>query len=141
MKSLEQAKLIQDFSAISSWEDRYQKIIALGKELRSLPDDLKIDDLLVKGCQSRVWLKADLDREGRVQFQADSDALIVRGLIAMVLKVYSGLTPKEILDTAPDFIRELGFEQNLSPSRANGLQSMIKQIKYYALAYQAALNR
>ena len=104
-----------------------------------MPDDLKVDDLKVKGCQSQVWLKADLRKdangEARVYFLADSDALIVKGLVAILLKVYSGRTPKEILDLSPDFIRELGFEANLSPSRANGLQAMIKQIKFYALAF------
>jgi cysteine desulfuration protein SufE len=140
MKSSEQAKLIQEFSAISSWEEKYQKIIALGKGLAALPEELKTPDLLVKGCQSQVWLKADLDSQGHVQLRADSDALIVKGLIAILLKIYSGLTPTEILDTAPTFIADLGFENHLSPSRANGLQAMVKQIKFYGLAYRELLK-
>jgi len=136
----EQNQLIQEFSKISSWEGRYQRIIELGRQLPPMPEEFKIDDLKVKGCQSQVWLKADLRKdpnnsEARVYFIADSDALIVKGLVAILLKVYSGRTPKEILELSPDFIRELGFESNLSPSRANGLQAMIKQIKFYALAY------
>lgn len=141
MKNSEQARLIQEFSEISSWEQKYQKIIALGKALRPMPEELKSVDLLVKGCQSQVWLKADLDSAGRVQFQANSDSLIVKGLIALLLQIYSGLTPTEILETQPTFIAELGFESNLSPNRANGLQSMVKQIKYYALAYKTLLER
>jgi cysteine desulfuration protein SufE len=137
MKNSEQAQLIQEFSAVTSWEQKYQKIIAMGRAMTALPDQEKIDDLLVKGCQSQVWLKARLDETGRVIFLADSDALIVKGLVAILLKIYSGLTPEEILATPPTFIAELGFESNLSPSRANGLQAMVKQIKYYALAFSA----
>jgi len=137
-----QDQLIQEFSKISSWEGRYQHIIALGKQLPPLAEEFKIEDLKVKGCQSQVWLKARFENDPtdgikKIYFTADSDAMIVKGLIALLLRVYSGRTPKEILDTSPEFIKELGFESHLSPSRANGLQAMVKQIKYYALAYAA----
>jgi cysteine desulfuration protein SufE len=134
-KDLVQKKLIQEFSALSSWEAKYERIIALGKAMPALDDKFKIDDLKVRGCQSQVWLRAQLDDMKRVHFEADSDALIVKGLIAILLQVYSGRTAKEILDISPDFIAELGFEKNLSPSRANGLMAMVKQIKYYALVF------
>ncbi len=118
----------------------------MGKSLPEFPEKLKTEDLKVKGCQSQVWLSATLKEElnensaslvKKIYFQADSDALIVKGLIAILLRVYSGRTPDEILALAPDFISELGFSSNLSPSRANGLQAMVKQIKYYALAFKA----
>jgi cysteine desulfuration protein SufE len=109
----------------------------MGRSLEQLPEEFKIEDLQVKGCQSQVWLKAELTSDGRIKFLADSDALIVKGLIAILLRIYSSHTPAEILAISPDFIGELGFATNLSPSRANGLVAMIKQIKFYALAYSA----
>lgn len=130
-----QADLITEMAELSGWEERYQRIIALGRELPGLPEEKKDKKFLVKGCQSQVWLHAKKDGD-RVIFEADSDALIVRGLIAILLKVYSGATIDEILETPPDFIVELGFKKNLSPSRSNGLFSMIKQIKYYATAFK-----
>jgi cysteine desulfuration protein SufE len=135
-----QKQLIDEMSGISSWEERYQRIIAMGKALPGLPAEKKQPQFLVKGCQSQVWLHARLDGD-RVVFEADSDAIIVRGLIAILLKVYSAATPQEILDTSPEFITELGFKKNLSPSRANGLFSMIKQIKYYAAAFKVLLEQ
>jgi len=124
-----------EFSKLSSWEDRYKKIIALGKALPDLPEELRTEEAKVKGCQSQVWLHAKLNSRGEIEFQGDSDALLVKGLVALLLKIYSGSTPKEILTTPPDFLKAIGFEGNLSPSRANGLFSMIKQIRYYATAY------
>ncbi len=124
-----------DFAKLSSWEDRYKMIIALGKALADLPDDLRTEDAKVKGCQSQVWLHAKLNSKGEIEFQGDSDALLVKGLVALLLKVYSGTSPEEIMTTPPDFIKAIGFEGNLSPSRANGLFSMLKQIRYYATAY------
>ncbi len=122
-----------------SWEDRYRHIIDLGKSLPPMREDDKTEDLKVRGCQSQVWLKAELRPDRTLHFIADSDALIVKGLIAMLLRIYSDRTPQEILASDPDFIRELGLAQHLSPSRANGLNAMIKQIKYYALAFQMKL--
>jgi cysteine desulfuration protein SufE len=128
--------LVSQFKDLK-WEDRYQLIIKIGKELDPLPENEKSEDLKVKGCQSQVWLKANLSPNGNLQFRADSDALIVRGLIALVLQVYSDRTPAEIIALAPDFVKDIGLDTHLSPSRANGLFAMIKQIKYYAVAFQA----
>lgn len=130
-----QAEIVNEFSQIKSWEDRYKKIIAMGKDLPAQEESFYDDKFLVKGCQSRVWLHAELNN-GRVILKADSDAMIVKGLVSILLKVYSGLTPKEILTTPPNFIEELGFKNYLSPSRANGFLSMIKQIMLYAQAFQ-----
>ena len=134
-----QSQLIAEFSSLSCWEDRYKKIIAMGRELPPLPVELHTDSIKVKGCQSQVWLHGHLDKTHRVQFLADSDALIVKGLIAILLKIYSDQTPQEILKVEPHFIRELGFAENLSPSRTNGLFALVKQIKYYALAFQTVV--
>lgn len=129
-------KLIADFKAYESWEDRYKKLIELGKKLEPMAEDLKIDANTVKGCQSQVWIVSNKNVQGFVEYVGDSDALIVKGLVALVLGIYSGGTPKEILSTPPDFIKELGFETHLSPSRTNGLFSMIKKIVMDAYLYQ-----
>lgn len=131
-----QQQVVSDFSGLADWEERYKKLIELGKALPELPDDKKTEDAKVKGCQSQVWMHARVEN-GRVIFEADSDALLVRGIVALLLKVYSGSTPDEIIATPPDFVREIGLESKLSPSRANGLFSMIKQMKYYAMAFKA----
>lgn len=136
-----QALLKDEFSQLTSWEDRYKKVIAMGKTLPKLPDAIYSETYLVKGCQSQVWLHANLDGEGRMQLQADSDALIVKGLVALLLKVYSGLKPKEVLETPPDFINDLGFREHLSPSRANGFLAMVKQIHLYAQAFSLTQNQ
>jgi cysteine desulfuration protein SufE len=130
-----QNRIIQIFTDLSSWEDRYKKIIEMGKGLPPMPDELKIDKNVVKGCQSQVWLSADLTPEGKIIFHGDSDALIVKGLVGLLIGVYSSCTPDEILKTPPDFLKSLGFEGNLSPSRTNGLHSMLKQIRHYATAF------
>lgn len=135
-----QSKIIQDFSQLTQWEDRYKKIIDLGKSLPELPENLRTEQNIVKGCQSQVWLAAHLNDQGQVILQGDSDALIVKGLVGLLLRVYSGATPTEILATPPEFLRALGFEGNLSPSRANGLHSMLKQIKMYATAFDYLLK-
>lgn len=135
-----QKEIVAEFSSLNDWEDRYKKLIELGKALPDLPDGKKQEDFKVKGCQSQVWMHARLDGD-RVVFEADSDALLVRGLVALLLRVYSNATPQEILETPPDFVKEIGLESKLSPSRANGLFSMIKQMKFYAMAFQAIQNR
>ncbi len=132
-----QNQLIADFSAIKSWEERYKKVIDLGKTLPKLADTLYDDKYLVKGCQSRVWLHAQRSADGKVELMADSDAMIVKGLVAILLQVYSSASPDEILANPPQFISELGFQSHLSPSRANGLMSMVKQIMLYATAFKA----
>lgn len=133
-------EIVARFKNLASWEDRYRKIIEIGRGLQGLDESLKTEDLKVRGCQSQVWIKADLTEDHKVIFQADSDALIVRGLVALLVEYYSGSSPEEILSNPPDFIEELGFSSHLSPSRAGGLMAMIRQIKYYATAYQALLN-
>lgn len=132
-----QNKLIAEFAAFPTWEDRYKHLIEKGKKLAALPPELHDEKYKVKGCQSQVWLHAGLDSQGRVAFQGDSDALIVKGLVAVLLEAYSPATPEEILSAKTDFLKDLGFEGHLSPSRANGLFAMLKQILYYAQAFQA----
>lgn len=134
-----QQAIVAEFQGLLDWEARYRKLIELGKALPDLPDEKKAEDFKIRGCQSQVWMHARLEN-GRVIFEADSDALLVRGLVALLLRVYSDATPAEILTTAPDFVREIGLESKLSPSRANGLFAMIKQMKFYAMAFQTQLN-
>lgn len=131
-----QQKIIKEFSELSQWEDRYKKIIEMGKALPPMPENLKTEQNIVKGCQSQVWLSAHLNEQGLVEFFGDSDALIVRGLVSLLLNIYSGSTPEDILKNPPEFLKTLGFEANLSPSRANGLFAMIKQIMLFATAFQ-----
>lgn len=132
-----QNEIIEEFQGIHNWEDRYKKIIEIGKGLKALPEDLKKEELKVKGCQSQVWIHAGFNEQRQVVFQGDSDALIVRGLVALLLRVYSESAPAQILETDIFFVEEIGLKEHLSPSRTNGLFSMVKQMKYYAVAYQA----
>lgn len=131
-----QTDLVREFEGLSEWEDRYKKLIEFGKNLPDLPPEKRLEDYKVKGCQSQVWIHARLE-EGQVIFEADSDAILVKGLVAMLLRVYSNATPEEILTTSPEFVKQIGLEGKLSPSRANGLFAMIKQMKFYAMAFQA----
>ena len=131
-----QAEIIEHFDSFESWEDRYKEIINIGRELSALDDQYKTDDNKVRGCSSTVWLHA-YPQDGKVIYEADSDAIIVRGLVSLIIKVYSGESSDDILAAAPDFIEELGLNQNLSSNRANGLASMVKQVKTYALAFKA----
>ena len=128
-------ELIDDFAFLSDWEQKYEYIIDLGKELKGLPEEKKKEDILIKGCQSQVWLDAEL-RDGKIFFLADSDGILPKGIISLLVGVYSGHTAEEILAADFDFISKIGLQEFLSPSRANGLASMIKQIKFYAVAYQ-----
>lgn len=129
-----QQDIIEEFSAFDDWMDKYQMIIDLGNELPPLDPAYKTEDNLIDGCQSRVWLHAYFS-DGILNFEADSDAIITKGLIGLLIRVLSGHTPKEILDCDVHFIDEIGLTQHLSPTRSNGLLSMLKQIKTYALAY------
>ena len=129
-----QQELIDDFAFLSDWEQKYEYIIDLGKELKGLPEEKKKEDILIKGCQSQVWLDAEL-RDGKIFFLADSDGILPKGIISLLVGVYSGHTAEEILAADFDFISKIGLQEFLSPSRANGLASMIKQIKFYAVAY------
>lgn len=122
------------------WEDRYKKIIELGKKLPSLDEQFKIEDNLIRGCQSQVWLVAELDPQGKIRLKADSDALIVKGLVALILNIYDNSKPSEVLTTPPQFLKNLGLETHLSPSRANGLRAMIQKIIFYAVAFDHKLK-
>ena len=133
-------KIVQDFKKFETWEGKYEHLILLGKKWPGLKPEEQIEDLKVKGCQSQVWIKSSL-QDGRVFFQGDSDALLVKGLVALVLSIYSGETPQDILKFEPNFLKEIGLDSGLSPSRSNGLFSMIKQVKYYAAAYEIMLSR
>jgi cysteine desulfuration protein SufE len=131
-----QAALVDEFHGLDGWEARYQRIIARGRALPELPAELRTEDARVRGCSSSVWLVSE-SRDGVVLFRADSDALLVRGLIALLLETYSGHRPAEILGAPPAFIEELGLNQHLSPNRANGLAAMVQQIMAHAAAAQA----
>ncbi len=130
-----QDEVIEEFSDFDDWMDRYQLLIDLGNEQEPLSEKYKTDQNLIEGCQSRVWLQADLV-EGKVHFQAESDALIVKGIIALLIKVISDHTPDEILNADLYFIEKIGLKEHLSPTRSNGLLSMVKQMRMYALAFK-----
>ena len=134
-----QDSIIEEFSDFEDWLDRYQLLIDLGGDQEPLPEEYKTDNNLIEGCQSRVWLQADLV-DGKVQFRAESDALIVKGIVSLLIKVYSGHTPDEILEVEPYFVEAIGLKEHLSPTRSNGLLAMIKQMRLYALAFKAKLN-
>lgn len=140
VKTIEQIQsdIVEDFGAIDDWMDRYAMIIDLGNALPPADESLKTPDHLIEGCQSRVWLNARLDDNGLVQFEADSDALIVKGIIALLVQTLSGHTPQEILHADLHFINDIGLAENLSPTRSNGLTAMIRQMRYYALAFSQA---
>lgn len=131
-----QDDIIEEFSGFDDWLDRYQLLIDLGSEQPALDDQYKTDSNLIEGCQSRVWLQADYV-DGKVLFRAESDALIVKGIVALLVKVYSGHTPDEILGSDLYFVEAIGLKEHLSPTRSNGLLSMIKQMRLYALAFKA----
>lgn len=136
----QQAAIIEEFNQLPDWDARYKHIIDLGKALPALPEEHRVESNLVRGCQSQVWMVAELDDEAKVQFLADSDALIVRGLVALILRVYSGQPPQEILTHPPDFIEKIEMGKHLSMQRSNGLAAMMKQIQLYALAFQTKLQ-
>ena len=130
---------MEEFSDFDDWMDKYQMLIDLGNDLETLDDKYKTEQNLIDGCQSRVWVQCDY-ADGKLVFTADSDALIVKGIIALLIQVLSGHTPKEILDADLYFIDKIGLRDHLSPTRSNGLLAMVKQIKAYALAYEAKEN-
>ena len=135
----EQAEIVAEFSMFDDWMQRYEYMIELGKSLPLIDEAYKTDDNIIKGCQSKVWVHAELD-DDKIVFTADSDAIITKGIIAILIRAFSNRPPKEILAAETTFIDEIGLKEHLSPTRANGLVSMIKQLKMYALAYQTQLS-
>jgi len=129
-----QENLIEDFSFFDDWTQKYEYMIELSKTLDKMDESLKNDENLIKGCQSKVWLNADF-KDGKINFIADSEAIITKGIIAILLMVFNNKTPEEIIQSDVSFIEKIGLKEHLSPNRANGLYSMIKQIKFYAIAY------
>ena len=136
-----QDEIIAEMSELDDWMDRYAYIIDLGNSLPPIAEEYKTPQNHIEGCQRRVWLHADMNGDGRVEFTADSDAIIVKGIISMLIEVLSGHAPKEILDADLYFIDRIGLSEHLSPTRSNGLLAMVKQIKMYALAYEEIASR
>ena len=134
-----QQEVIDEFSMFDDWMQRYEYMIELGKSLPLIDDKYKIDENLIKGCQSKVWVHAELEGD-KLVFTADSDAIITKGIVAILIRVFSDQHPSEIIEADTQFIDEIGLKEHLSPTRANGLVSMIKQLKMYAVAYQTQLN-
>ena len=136
MNTLKEAQeaVVEEFSLFDEWLDKYEYLISLGKELEPFPEEARTEENLIKGCQAQVWLAAEY-KEGKVFFTADSDAIITKGIISLLIRVLSGQAPQDILDCDLHFIESIGLKENLSPTRSNGLLAMIKQMKIYALAF------
>jgi cysteine desulfuration protein SufE len=137
MIDVRQKEITEEFEMFSDWMEKYEHIIDLGKELEPMSEQDKVDENLIRGCQSRVWLSAILDKEGKVVFTADSDAIITKGLVALVIRVLSDSSPLEIASAKLTFIEDIGLHAHLSPNRSNGLVSMVKQMKMYGFAFSA----
>ena len=134
-----QEEIIEEFAMFEDWMQRYEYMIDLGKTLPLIAAEFKTDDNIIKGCQSKVWVNAEL-KDSQLEFTADSDAIITKGIIAILIRVFSNQHPKDILASDTSFIDQIGLKEHLSPTRANGLVSMIKQIKMYAIAFQTQLS-
>ncbi|MBR0200904.1 MAG: SufE family protein [Bacteroidaceae bacterium] len=134
-----QDQIIEEFTELDDWMDRYQLLIDLGQEQEPLPEQYKNEQNLIDGCQSRVWLQADMQPDGTILFRAESDALIVKGIVALLIRVLSGQKPADILSADLYFIKEIGLQEHLSPTRSNGLLAMLRQMRMYALAFQSKL--
>ena len=139
MNTQAQQEIIEEFALFDDWMDKYEHLIGLGKSLPLISDQHKTDEFLIKGCQSKVWLRAD-QKEGRVYYSADSDAIITKGIVSVLIRAFSGLSAQDIAKAPTDFVKEIGLSDHLSPTRANGLVSMIKQMKLYATAFAAQNN-
>ena len=135
-----QEEIVDEFLMFDDWMERYEYIIELGKSIPIIDKEYKTDDYVIKGCQSKVWLFAE-QKNNKIIYTADSDAILTKGIIALLLRVFSNHTPQEILDADTSFIDEIGLKEHLSPTRANGLVSMIKQLKLYAVAFQSKLTQ
>ena len=134
-----QQEIIEEFALFDDWMDKYEHLIGLGKTLPLIDPHFKTDQYIIKGCQSKVWLRAE-QQDGRVYFWADSDAIITKGIVSVLIRAFSGLSAQDIVNAPTDFIKEIGLNDHLSPTRANGLVSMIKQMKLYATAFAAQNN-
>ena len=134
-----QEEIIDEFSMFDDWMQRYEYMIELGKSLPLIKEEFKTDDNIIKGCQSKVWVHAELE-DNKLVFTADSDAIITKGIIAILIRAFSNQKPQDILDADTQFIDEIGLKEHLSPTRANGLVSMIKQLKLYEVAYQTQIE-
>ena len=134
--ALKQQELIEEFTMFPTWMEKYEYIIELGKDLKTLPEELKNEEHLIKGCQSRVWINASKNADGTLHFEADSDAIITKGMVSLVVRVFEGEKGQDIVDAPMEFLKEIGLMENLSPTRSNGLAAMIKQIKTYGLLMQ-----
>lgn len=134
-----QSELVDEFSMFDDWMDRYEYMIDLGKSLPMIDSQYKKEENLIKGCQSKVWLHAEL-QDGKIVYTADSDAIITKGIVSILIRTFTNQSPSEILKAKTDFIDEIGLKEHLSPTRANGLVSMIKQIKMYAIAFQTQIS-
>ncbi|HHT61488.1 MAG: SufE family protein [Paludibacteraceae bacterium] len=131
-----QQEIIDEFTIFEDWMDKYQYLVDLSKSLKPFPEEYRTDDNLIKGCQSRVWIFA-VKKDGKINFYGDSDAIIVKGIVSLLINVFSGFTPEEILKADFNFIDEIGLKEHLSPTRSNGLLAMVKQMRLYALAFSA----
>lgn len=134
-----QNEIVDEFSYFDDWEERYEYLIELGKSLKAISEEDKTDDKIIKGCQSSVWLDAELN-DNKIEFKADSNAILPKGIAALLVRMYNNQAPKDILDSDTEFINEIGLSEFLSPTRANGLLAMVKQFKFYAIAFQSKLN-
>jgi len=130
-----EAQIVEEFSAFDDWMDKYNHLIEMGKEMKIIDEKYRVQNNLISGCQSRVWLHAEF-RDGKIYFSADSDAVITKGLVSLMIRVLDGQAPDEILNAELGFVDKIGLKEHLSPTRSNGLNSMIKQMKLYALAFQ-----
>ena len=135
-----QKEIVEEFEVFDDWMDRYNYLIELGNSLDIIDPKFKTNEYIIKGCQSRVWINAEYE-DGKVVYSADSDAIITKGIISLLIRVLSNRTPQEIMDSELSFIDEIGLKENLSPTRANGLLSMVKQMKLYAVAYNAKYGK
>jgi len=134
-----QEEIIEEFSSLDEWMDKYNYLIELGREIPLLKEEDRREEYLIQGCQSRVWLKAELI-DGQIRFLADSDAIITKGIAALLIRVMDNHSPDEILENELSFIEEIGLKEHLSPTRSNGLVSMLRQMRYYAIAYKSKLS-
>lgn len=133
-----QADIIEEFSAYDDWMDKYSYLIELGNDLEPYPEEHRTQQNIIEGCQSTVWINADLNAQGTIDYQGDSDAIIVKGIVALLIRVLSGHTPDEIIDNDLHFIDAIGLKEHLTPTRSNGLLAMVKQMRLYAIAFKAA---